>query len=174
MLDLSRVKTKTKETITIVQNDPYPDTAVITTLPVVADKRPTLKLNRKAMEVLGVSDSANRLIMFPEYNISLSDVPEYESVLGVVADTNVKGPKKQHKSYQIHLNTRCVKSTEIHEAICELFEVSNTESNDFAINSVEGLPGAFALSHLEGPVDDEVEVDVEFNKGEEVLIEEQQ
>ena len=173
MLDLSRVKSK--ETIVIVQEDKYPDTAVLTTLPVIENKRPTIKLNRKAMELLGVNDSANRLIMFSEYNISLTEnETEYDSIIGVVSDATVKGPKKQYRSYQIHTNTRCVKSTEIHKAIRELFELSGKESHNFTINSVNGLEGAFTLSHLEdSSEDDTVSVEVEFNKGEKIAIEQQ-
>jgi len=168
MLDLTRVKS---ETITIVQQDKYPNEPVLTTLPVVDGKRPTIKLNRKAMEVLGVSDAANRLIMFPEYNISQTEDVEYDSVIGIVKDITVKGPKKQHKSYQIHTATRCVKSTDIHNTICNLFEVSNTESNEFNITGIDGLTGAYVLNHMPNvSTDDTIDVEVEFNKGETVDI----
>jgi len=169
MLDLSRVKS-TKETIVIVQQDKYPNDAVLTTLPVVGKKRPTIKLNRKAMEVLGVSDEANRLIMFPEYNISQTEDAEYDSVIGVVKDAIVKGPKKQHKSFQIHLATRFVKSTDIHNSICTLFELSNSDTNEFYIKNVEGLDGAYVLNHIEEVAEDAAEVEVEFNKGEGIPI----
>ena len=171
MLDLSRVKRKEK--ITIVQQDRYPNQAVITALAVVDKKRPTIKLNRRAMESLGVTETNNRLILFPEYNISQTNEAEYDTIIGVVSDAIVKTESKQHKTYQIHLNTRCVKSTNIHNAICELFDLSQSKTHDFEISPCAGVPGAFTLSYIEDSnEDDTVEVEVEFDKGAEVAIEE--
>ena len=63
-MDLSRVKTKEK--LIIKQEDKYPNMPVLTIIPYVKGKRHVIKLNRKAIDLLGVKDDNNRLIMFEQ------------------------------------------------------------------------------------------------------------
>jgi hypothetical protein len=172
-MDLSRVKTKEK--IIIKQEDRYPDMPVLTTVPYVKGKRHVIKLNRKAIDLLGVGDNENnRLIMFEQYNISTTDETEYDSVIGVVSESTVKADK-QHKSYEIHLPTRCIKSKQIHNSICQLFEINELKQHDFQIKYIDGIVGAFTLSYIASKDENEdVIVEVDFNKGESIFIKEQQ
>jgi hypothetical protein len=171
-MDLSRVKTKEK--IIIKQEDKYPDIPVLTTVPYVKGKRHVIKLNRKAIDLLGVGNNENnRLIMFEQYNISTTDETEYDSVIGVVSESTVKADK-QYKSYEIHLPTRCIKSKQIHNSICQLFEINELEQHEFQINYIDGITGAFTLSYIESSdKNDSIVVEVDFNKGENIIIEQQ-
>ncbi len=171
-MDLSRVKTKEK--LIIKQEDKYPNMPVLTIIPYVKGKRHVIKLNRKAIDLLGVKDDNNRLIMFEQYNISTTDETEYDSVIGVVNESTVKADK-QYKSYEIHLPTRCVKSKQIHNSICQLFEINELEQHEFQINYIDGITEAFTLSYIESSnEDDNIVVEIDFNKGENVIIEQQQ
>jgi len=171
-MDLSRVKVKEK--IIIIQEDKYPDIPVLTTVSYIKGKRHIIKLNRKAIDLLNVeSDKNNRLIMFEQYNISTTDETEYDSVIGVVSESIVKADK-QYKSYEIHLPTRCVKSKQIHNSICQLFEINELEQHEFQINNINGIVGAFTLSYMESSNKDKnIIVEVDFNKGENVIIKQQ-
>jgi hypothetical protein len=91
-------------------------------------------------------------------------------VIGVVSDTKVEAVGKQHKSFNINTSTRNVSSTFIHSGICDTFNVATTEKNEFTITSVEGLDGAFVLSHLGLAQDTTTDVEVKFDKGEDVVI----
>ena len=171
-MDLSRVKTKEK--LIIKQEDKYPNMPVLTIIPYVKGKRHVIKLNRKAIDLLGVKDDNNRLIMFEQYNISTTDETEYDSVIGVVNESTVKADK-QYKSYEIHLPTRCVKSKQIHNSICQLFEINELEQHEFQINYIDGITEAFTLSYIESSnEDDNIVVEIDFNKGENVIIEQKQ
>ena len=171
-MDLSRVKTKEK--LIIKQEDKYPNMPVLTIIPYVKGKRHVIKLNRKAIDLLGFKDDNNRLIMFEQYNISTTDETEYDSVIGVVNESTVKADK-QYKSYEIHLPTRCVKSKQIHNSICQLFEINELEQHEFQINYIDGITEAFTLSYIESSnEDDNIVVEIDFNKGENVIIEQQQ
>tara|TARA_R100000951_G_scaffold109218_2_gene106062 strand:- start:515 stop:1030 length:516 start_codon:yes stop_codon:yes gene_type:complete len=168
-MDLNRVKS-TKDKVIIVQKDKYPNTPVLTVLPHEDKKRGSLKVNRKAMQELGVTDDKKRLILFDDYNVSLTNEPEYRQVLGLVSEERVKGPTKQHKSFQIHMNTRLVKSKEIWKSIINQFDCDTTLEHEFKLVKLEGLDGVFTLEQMESKSEENIEVEVAFDKGETVEI----
>lgn len=171
-MDLSRVKS-TKEKLVIVAPERYPHTAVITLIPCTGKSIPTLKVNRKALELMGVSGKKNRLVMFDQFNVSLTETPEYRQVLGVMEDVKVTA-EKQHRTYQIHSGTKCVKSKEICNLIFYEWELKVGVSHDFEVIEVEGLPGVFYLEYIKVPnLNSNIEVEVELNKGENIDITEQ-
>lgn len=169
-MDLSRIKKKEK--ITIIQPEKYPNDPVLTLVAHEEGKRHTIKLNRQAMSLLDVNDENSRLIMFDEYNIAPDDQvdDEYDSVIGVVSDVKVKA-HKQFKSFNIDQGTRRVKSKDIHNTICSLFELNEAEEHSIKIHPISHLKGVFTLEYMKETVEETVEVEVDFNKGEEIVIE---
>ncbi len=170
-MDLSRVKS-TKETITIIQKDKYPNTPVLELIPQTDNKRWTIKVNRNAFNTLGVNSDKKRLIMFNNYNVSLTDEPDYQTVVGLVADEWVQGPTKKYKSFQIHMNTRCVKSKDIYKDVIGSFNCDESIHNEFKLNKLEGLEGVYTLSHMPISEPESVKIEVAFDKGESVEIHE--
>jgi hypothetical protein len=170
-MDLSRIKS-TKEKVIIVAPERYPDTAVLTVLAHVEGKMATLQLNRTALELLKVTEGNNRLVMFDQFDVSLTDEPFYVPVIGVVADEKVKG-EKAYKTYDIHLKTHCVKSQEIVKMICSLYKIDGITQQDFTIIPT-AIDGVFTLDLIQVPnLSEEIEVEVNLNKGEEIEILEQ-
>lgn len=171
-MDLSRIKS-TKEKITIIQQEKYADTPVLTLLAHSQDKRHSLSLNRKAFEVMGIDGENNQLVMFENYDTSLTETPDYNLVLGVTSDAIIKADK-QYKTSNIHLSTRTVKSKDIHTTLCTLFDLDSSIDNELVINQVEGLNGVYTLNVMSQSQKDEVvEVEVELNRGENITISEQ-
>ena len=171
-MDLSRVKS-TKEKITIIQQEKYTDIPVLTLLAHSGDKRHSIALNRKAIEVMGIDGENNQMVMFENYDISLTDTPEYTSVIGITAETILKADK-QYKSSNIHLSTRTLKSKDMHTALCTLNDLDSSIDNELIIHEVEGLSGVYTLSVMSSSLkDEEVSVEVELNRGENIEIGEQ-
>lgn len=168
-MDLTRIKS-TREKVTIIAPERYPNTPVLTVLSHEDGKRSTLKLNREAMTTLCVVEGKNRLIMFEQYDLSNTDTPNYQTVIGVVSEDKVQGPERQHKAFDIHLSTRCVKSAEIYNSLVELFKLDTKQQHDFTIIPTN-IPGVFTLDLITNPNrSEELEVEVELNRGEGISI----
>lgn len=170
-MDFSRIKS-TKEKVIITAPERYPDQAVMTVFAHTEGKRSTLKLNRSALEMMNINEKS-RLIMFDQFNTSATDEPFYMPVICITEDEKVQGPDKQHKSYDIHPNTHCVKSLEIYNMIQSVFNLDYSTQYDLSINPT-AVEGAFTLSVITNPnLSEEIEVEVNLNKGEEVEVIEQ-
>jgi hypothetical protein len=171
MFDTSRVKPK--ETIVISQPTKYPNTPVLTLIPGNDEKRHTIKLNQKAVQVMGINPDKNRIILVPDYDIAGDNQPtNYQTILAVTAEKTVRINDRNTKTYDCHLATRSIKSKEIHNAICTLFNLNEEQEHEVEIVTTS-LPDVYVFHLLNTNVTPTVEsVDVEFNKGEEVQVEE--
>jgi len=158
---------QTKE-LKIKQLEKYTEIPSIRLNPIKDVGNCIMKLNRKALEFLGASETKNRLILFTEFDISQQDEDSnVQSVLGVVADDKVK-LDKFYKSCEIGKNTRTVISKNIYTHIIEQFGLNDKVTNYVSLHETGSHTGGAMTFKL---ITEEVEP--EFNKGENVEITEE-
>lgn len=160
-MDFTRAVSPSKSII-VQTNEKHPNLPVLTFLAVAEKGKKTIKLNRKAYELLGVTEEKHNLVLVEKYN--LSDDPDsvneddFSPAIGLTSEKVVKIGKSR-KTYEIALHTRNVKSQLLHEFVMDFFGLNEKENNYILLTPAVG--DAFTMSVL-----DEV-----YDKGEEVLIE---
>lgn len=171
-MSFDKSKIKPKEVITVKQPVRYPNNAVITLLPVSEDSRHTIKFNKKAVELLGITEENCQIAIVNDYNVSTTDTPVYATVMGSTNEKTID-MGKSIKTYQCHTSTHCVKSKEIYSTLCEMFNFNN--NNEYELELIpcgdEHIATISVLNSDIIPQDNNVNVEVSFNKGEDIEIE---
>ena len=171
-MDLNKIKPTTRkktDSMNVKTIDRFPDKKVITLMEVEEGKRDNIQLNTTLFNELNMNDKV-RMGYFSSYNISDTDEAEYVPVIAFFSadEKEVQGPSKKHKTYAIS-NNRNLYSKQIYKGLTETLELDNTVKNDVELIELDNNVYTFKL--IDKDFEENVQVDVDFNKGEEVEVE---
>jgi hypothetical protein len=150
----------------------FPNRPVITIKPADTSGKKVSKmmhLNNTAMTTLGISKETPNIIIFDDYVVS--DENEEERCDTVLFSTGQKVIKanKQYKAYSVSLGSHNCMSSEIYDKIVNKFNLDSTVESYIELKpTIERTGGAFTLKVVQPETK---EVQIEFNKGENVELE---